>query len=250
MKHEHDLPDIRAASLSPSATAFFLDFDGTLAPIVTDPADARIAAHMHAALARLEHAAGGALAIVSGRSIAQLDRLLHPLRLPAAGVHGLERRDAAASLTRFPVDPASEFRIARLAGRFVKGRPGLLAEVKPGSVALHYRKRPELEADCLAFARETAREDSNIRVVEGRKVVEMKLSARSKGDAIADFMSEPPFRGRRPFFAGDDATDEAGFAIVNEMGGVSLKVGPGRTAARYRIADETAFAAWLAALNE
>ena len=231
--------------LAPARTAFFLDFDGTLARIVPDPERASVEARTLAALRRLRETAGGAVAVVSGRSIAQLDRMLHPLRLPAAGVHGLERRDAAGTLRTTPFDAAAQHRLAATVGAFVGDRPGLLGEVKPGSVALHYRKRPEMEADSLAFAIELARADPRIRIVEGKKVVEMKLSPRTKGHAIADFMTEPPFAGRRPFFAGDDVTDEAGFSLVNEMGGVSLKVGPGETHARYRIDGTDAFALWL-----
>lgn len=233
------------ADLVPSRTAFFLDFDGTLAAIAPDPDQASVKPETLAALGELKTAAGGAVAVVSGRSIAQLDRMLHPLALPLAGVHGLERLDAAGRLTRAPVDVAAQHLLAALVRAFLEDRPGLLAEVKPGSVALHYRKRPEMAADCLAFALDAAREAGGVTLVEGKKVIEMKLSPRTKGDAIADFMAEAPFRGRRPFFAGDDATDEAGFAAVNAMGGVSLKIGPGETAARHRLADADGFAAWL-----
>ena len=244
---EHDVPfpSLPIIDLAPAETAFFLDFDGTLARIVTNPAAARVTSQTRAALGRLSEAAGGAVAVVSGRSIAQLDRMLHPLLLPAAGVHGLERRDAKGRLRRDPVDDEAQHRLARLVGGFVKGRPGLLAEVKPGSVALHYRKRPEMTVECLAFAIDLARENGGITLVEGKKVIEMKLSTRTKGDAIGDFMKEAPFCGRRPFFAGDDATDEAGFAAVNAMDGVSVKIGPGETAARHRLADAAAFAGWL-----
>src|SRR5690606_22247844 len=228
--------------------AFFLDFDGTLARIVPDPERASVVPQTMATLRRLRQAAGGAVAIVSGRSIAQLDRMLHPLRLPAAGVHGLERRNAAGAVFATPFDATAQRQLATAVGAFVGGRPGLLAEVKPGSVALHYRKRPEMEAASLAFAIDLARGDGRIRLVEGKKGIEMKLAARTQGDAIADFMAEAPFSGRLPFFAGDDVTDEAGFALVNGMGGVSLKVGPGETHARYRVADTAAFAACLARL--
>lgn len=233
------------ADLLPSRTAFFLDFDGTLSEIVADPALAAVKPATLAALGRLNAAAGGALAVISGRSIARLDRMLEPLRLPAAGVHGLERRGAGGALSRAAIDPEDEQRLVAAVHGFVEGRPGLLAEVKPGSVALHYRRRPELAADCLAFAIDLARAEARIRLVGGKKVIEMKLAARDKGDAIADFMAEAPFRGRVPFFAGDDATDEAGFARVNAMGGVTLKVGPGETRARLRVPDPAAFAACL-----
>jgi len=238
------LPD----DLPPAQTAYFLDFDGTLAGIVPDPAQASVEPQTLAALDRLAALAGGAVAVVSGRSIAELDRMLDPLRLPLAGVHGLERRTADGTFMRTGIDAGAERRLVAAVGTFAGSRPGLLAEVKPGSVALHYRRRPELEAGCLAFATDLALADPRIRLVTGKKVVEMKLSARTKGDAIADFMAEAPFRGRRPFFAGDDTTDEAGFALVNATGGVSLKVGPGPTRARHRVEDRAAFAAFLNAL--
>jgi trehalose 6-phosphate phosphatase len=231
--------------LAPARTAFFLDFDGTLARIVPDPAQAAVGLDVLAALRQLAQAAGGAVAVVSGRSIAQLDRMLHPLHLPAAGVHGLERRDAGGRLFKTPFDAALHHRLAAAVGAFVGGRPGLLAEVKPGSVALHYRKRPEMAADCMGFATAQARADPHISIVPGKMVIEMKLGPRTKGDAIADFMAEAPFSGRLPFFAGDDITDEAGFLLVNQMGGVSLKVGPGETQARHRVDDIAAFTDWL-----
>lgn len=240
-----ELPD----DILPERTAFFLDFDGTLAGIVADPAQALVMPRTLATLGRLSARAGGALAVVSGRAIAQLDRMLEPLSLPLAGVHGLERRAADGTLTRAQVDIEAQRRLAAAAGTFAGERHGLIAEVKPGSVALHYRRRPELEDACLAFAAEQAHDDARIRLVRGKMVIEMKLSARTKGDAIAAFMAEAPFCARRPFFAGDDATDEAGFAAVNAMGGVSLKVGPGPTVASHRIADIAALAAFLDTLS-
>jgi trehalose 6-phosphate phosphatase len=238
------LPD----SLPPAHTAFFLDFDGTLAEIVPDPDRASVEPGTLACLIKLEAMSRGALAVVSGRSIDQLDRMLRPLRLPLAGVHGLERRDALGGLSRATVDARAEQRLTAAVRTFVGARPGLLAELKPGSISLHYRKRPELEPDCLAFAIDRARNDRQIRLIAGKQVVEMTLAGRTKGDAIADFMEEEPFRGRLPFFAGDDTTDEAGFALVNAMGGVSLKVGPGETCAHYRLEDPGSFAAYLEGL--
>lgn len=247
-EHSLTISYIPVANLSFSQTAFFLDFDGTLAEIIADPARVSITRQTRIALGRLQEAAGGAVAVISGRSIAQLDVMLGPLRLPAAGVHGIERRNAAGTMMREAVERAAEQRLAFLVNTFVEDRKGLLAEVKPGSVALHYRNRPEMMADCRAFAEGLAQNNHRISLVEGRKVIEMKLSARTKGDAIADFMMEAPFRNRRPFFAGDDITDETGFALVNAMGGISLKIGPGTTVARYRVEDRQTFAAWLESL--
>lgn len=236
--------------LRPERTAFFLDFDGTLAEIVDDPARARVPSRTLSALAGLAQTSGGALAVVSGRSIAELDRMLHPEHLPLAGVHGLERRSLRGELVRTAIDADLHQRLVAAVGAFADERPGLLSEPKPGSVALHYRRRPKLESACLAFARELARQDRRIRLLPGKMVIEMSLASQTKGDAIAAFMAAPPFLGRQPFFAGDDVTDEAGFAVVNMMGGLSLKIGSGDSLARYRLPDPAAFTAYLVRLWE
>ncbi|MEQ9124472.1 MAG: trehalose-phosphatase, partial [Alphaproteobacteria bacterium] len=130
------------------ATAMFLDFDGTLAPIAPRPDLARIGDETRATLARLEAALAGALAIVSGRSLADLDALLAPLVLPAAGSHGLERRTASGAIEAADGGPALQAEIDRIAA--FGARHGLLVERKRAGVAVHYRERPELEAECLA----------------------------------------------------------------------------------------------------
>lgn len=222
------------ARLPPDRFAFFLDFDGTLSEIVDEPHRATVQPHVLKLLQSLRDAAHGAVAVVSGRSIGQLDRMLYPLRLPSAGVHGAERRDHAGNIHRSQVDNREDRWLAGRVREFAASRAGLVAEHKPGAIALHYRQRPELAAESLLFAAALAHEHAGLHLVRGKKVVELKLSARTKGDAIADFMMEPPFAGRRPFFAGDDVTDEAGFARVNSMGGISLKVGGGQSAASHR----------------
>jgi len=236
-------------ALSPATTAFFLDVDGTLSEIVSDPRDARVASDVRETLEVLAQAAGGALALVSGRSIAQLDGMLHPLILPLAGVHGMERRDIKGQITRMAVDEAAHKRLVSTIEAFTQAHPGLQAEEKPGSVALHFRNVPELAAECLSFMHEQRHNDSRLTLVEGKMVAELKFGTRDKRQAIADFMTEAPFAGRRPFFAGDDITDEAGFAGVNAADGVSVKIGTGDSAARYRLADPAALAGWLAGLT-
>ena len=237
-------------SLDVAKTAFFLDFDGTLAEIAANPELASVKPQTLAALARLHTMAGGAVAVVSGRPIAQLDALLQPLRLPLAGVHGLERRDSDGAVQRVPTDADAYRQLASTVGDFASSRPGLVAEAKPGSVALHYRQRPDYQPECLELAERVAGKGSPVRLLRGKMVIEMTLAARTKGDAITDFMKERPFLGRRPFFAGDDVTDETGFATVNAMGGMSVKVGPGPTCARYRAADVDSIAEALEALTD
>jgi trehalose 6-phosphate phosphatase len=237
--------DISTLSLPPSRTAFFLDFDGTLAEIVDDPLAVSIGDDVLEALARLSAASDGALAVVSGREIATLDGFLSPLRLPLGGAHGTERRDARGKIHRVEVDDRAIDRLAMELDRFAAVENGLLVERKRTSVALHYRRRPDLEERCRHLARSLVSQADGIAVLEGKMVVELKLSGRTKGDLIADFMAEEPFRGRRPVFFGDDVTDEDGFASLPRWSGISVKVGEGATAAAFRIRDPAALHAWL-----
>jgi trehalose 6-phosphate phosphatase len=242
------LAELDLSLLAPSRTAFFLDFDGTLADFNDDPAAVFLPGRERRALAALATATGGAVAIVSGRAIADIDRMLDPLELPVAGVHGLERRGAGGKVfrTALPEEPLASAR-SRLRA-LARLHRGLLIEEKPGSVALHFRRRPELEPQCREIARSISEAEETLRVLRGKMVIEFKAGGATKADAIAAFMREEPFRGRRPFFAGDDSTDEDAFGKVLELNGISMKVGPGATIAAYRAAGIDAFRDWLAGL--
>lgn len=234
--------------LDARATALFLDCDGTLSKIVDHPDDARIEPQLRDTVGLLSRQTGGAVAIVSGRSIAQLDALLAPLRLPAAGVHGAERRDHAGKLhAKAAVEGLDAARIAA-AEDFVAGHAGLVSEVKPGAMALHFRMRPELEADVERFAAALVAGQPRLSLRYGKKVVEIAAGHRTKGDAIAAFMREPPFAGRLPVFVGDDITDEDGFAVVASMDGRTIRIGEGPTCAALRAADRGEVERWLVAL--
>ena len=237
----HD--DLSTLPLLPSETAFFFDFDGTLADIVDDPSMVRIDPTVLQAVERLQVISGGAIAVVSGREIDKLDVFLAPLRLPLGGAHGSERRDAGGELHRTASDGAAIERVVAALEDVARGHDGLVVERKRLSVALHYRRRPDLEATCRSAAQSLASQD--VRLLEGKMVVELKLSGRTKGDLIADFMAEEPFLGRRPIFFGDDVTDEDGFRALPRWHGIGVKVGPGPTAATHRIADPAALHAWL-----
>lgn len=229
-------------------TALFLDCDGTLSEIVDHPDDARIEPQLRDTVGRLSRQTGGAVAIVSGRSIAQLDALLAPLELPAAGVHGAERRDHAGKMhAEAAVDCLDPARMAA-ARDFAVRHAGLVSEVKPGAVALHYRMRPELEAKVESFAAALVAGQPRLSLRYGKKVVEIAAGHRTKGDAIAAFMREPPFAGRLPVFVGDDITDEDGFAVVASMGGRTIRIGEGPTCAALRAADRGEVERWLVAL--
>ena len=239
--------DSRVPAFSPD-WAIFLDIDGTLLEHVERPDAVRPDPALSKLLIELHEATGGALALISGRPVAELDALFAPLRLPAAGQHGVERRDAGRKVHQhtFPVEPLQ--RAARQLGEFAARHAGLLLEDKGHSLALHFRLAPELAGiarEAVAEALATLGPDFEMQA--GKLVLEIKPGGRDKGTAIEEFMAEVPFAGRLPVFVGDDTSDEYGFANVNRMGGHTIKVGPGPSIAQWRLADAAAVREWLGA---
>lgn len=230
----------------PARPALFLDLDGTLLEIADEPRHATVSPRLEALLPRLAAATDGAVALISGRRIADLDRLFAPFEFPAAGIHGLERRDGGGRLHAAAVDAAALKTVHAVVADFVAVRPGLLLEDKERALALHYRRRPDLAAEVAGFVADLERDlPTALTVLRGRMVYEIKPRAVDKGAAIAAFMHEAPFRGRTALFIGDDVTDESGFAVVNGLGGVSVKVSSGPTAAQWRLAGVEAVLRWL-----
>jgi trehalose 6-phosphate phosphatase len=226
--------------------AFFLDVDGTLLEHAERPDEVRVQPPVLRLLEALRRGTGGAVALISGRAIADLDRLFVPLVLPLAGQHGVERRDAAGRLHRhaFPAE-LLRWAAARI-GEFAARHEGLLFEDKGYNLALHFRLAPQLAGAAQSAVRAAAEQlGGEFEVQEGRMVVELKPSGRDKGVAIEEFMREAPFAGRTPVFVGDDLTDEYGFGVVNRLGGYAVKVGAGQSAAPFRLADAAAVRAWL-----
>lgn len=235
---------LRPPSLDANS-ALFLDFDGTLADLSPRPETVHIPPDLLHTLQRLQHALHGAVAIVSGRPIEQLDALLQPLHLPMAGVHGVERRCADGYVQRLaaPMLDRVEARARALAAE----AEGLLVERKPGAVALHYRLAPEWAERCREAMAAAVGESPGLALLHGKMVLEAKPEAATKGHAIEAYLREPPFLGRHAVFAGDDVTDEAGFAAVQAVGGTAIKIGDGDSAARHRLDSPAEFRAWLAA---
>jgi trehalose 6-phosphate phosphatase len=234
-------PELRAADI-----ALFLDVDGTLLEIAHEPGAVKVPARLPGILKRLQSATGGALALVSGRSLEQLDRLFFPLCLSAAGLHGLERRNLGLKTERAAPDLALERARSRLAA-FAADHDGILFEDKGLTLALHYRKAPELaDAAAAAAAAAVAESRGALVLLHGKMVCELKPPGVDKGRAIAAFLEEPPFAGRPPVFAGDDVTDEAGFVTINQWGGVSIRIGGGSpTAATFGCPNVRALHTWL-----
>jgi trehalose 6-phosphate phosphatase len=226
--------------------ALFLDIDGTLVEFEDRPDAVRVDEGLMELLRGLSAAMDGAVALISGRSVPEIDRLFAPLRLPAAGQHGAERRSANGTLhLHAPVIERMHEAVDRLS-RFAAPHQGLIFENKGMSLALHYRLAPRLRKLAAAKMHELAAHlGPEYGLQEGKQVLELKPSGRDKGTAIEEFMLEPPFAGRVPVFIGDDLTDEFGFACVNRLGGHSVKVGSGASVAARRIVDAAAVRRWL-----
>ena len=227
--------------------AYFLDVDGTLIDIADTPDAVHVDDALLALIARLQRASGGAVALVSGRALSFLDHRLGALHLPVAGQHGLERRDASGRVWMHAAPPAARSAIKAALAPVLARHPGLLLEDKGLTLALHYRLAPQLAAYAhRLMARLAAAANAGLEVQRGRRVAEIKPAGVDKGAAVAAYLAEPPFARRRPVFIGDDLNDEHGFAEVNRLDGISIKVGKGASCARYRLADVAAVRRWLA----
>jgi trehalose 6-phosphate phosphatase len=230
--------------------ALFLDVDGTLVDIAPTPQQIEVSADLPPLLGRLSRRCGGSLALVSGRCIADLDRLFHPLRFPAAGIHGSERRDALGNLhftglTSADLEPArAELR------RFAARHPAVLLEDKGRGLALHFRQAPELETavrEMLEHVRVHLPADTHLQ--HGHCVIEIKGGSSSKREAVAQFMQEPPFAGRVPIYVGDDLTDLDALAYVQSAGGQGIFVGPESKPGHDWLPNPAAVRDWLRSLE-
>jgi trehalose 6-phosphate phosphatase len=230
--------------------ALFLDLDGTLAPIAARPQDVRPDPRRTDVLERLSEALDGRLAVVTGRTLADVDRILEGRVTTVAAVHGLVRRDSQGRLDE--VQPHPRLHEAAEAFRAFAARDsGLLVEEKGLSVALHFRLARRCADAARALARQLAAE-TGLTLQDGDMVEELRTPGPTKADSVLAFMGEPPFRGAHPVFMGDDSTDEDGFAAARTLGGSGILVGALRpTGAKYRLAGVEQALAWLeAALSD
>ncbi|MBU3079440.1 trehalose-phosphatase [Sphingomonas quercus] len=240
-------------SLSPPPTdlpdrlSLFLDFDGTLVEMAPRPDAVAVDAGLQTLMGTLSARLDGRLAVVSGRSVARIRQFFGIAGFAIGGSHGVEMawpdgRNVA------PGEPRWRQRVIAQVTPFAESHPGVLVEVKPFGVALHYRLAPEAGPAVHALADELAAADG-LRLQHGKMMVELREAGADKGDAVRAFMAEPAMAAGVPFFLGDDLTDESAFAAVAELGGAGVLVGPERrTAARYRLPDVAAVHGWLEAL--
>jgi trehalose 6-phosphate phosphatase len=231
--------------------AFFLDVDGTLLEIAATPESVIVRPRLVPLLTRLRDAVEGALALVSGRTVAELDALFTPERFVVAGIHGAQLRSTGDALITSPdlagLDPAREM-LATFTRRF----PGVRMEDKGLAIAVHYRSVPQAESAVRDVgAAIVERLGSAYEVLFGRKIVEIRRRDATKGHAVTTLLEAAPFRGRRPVYLGDDLTDEDAFGVVNDAGGLSVLVG-GRidTRATRRLVTVTDVHRWLEAVTD
>ncbi|HLG80999.1 MAG TPA: trehalose-phosphatase [Bradyrhizobium sp.] len=241
--------DIAAPSLVPNLQecAILLDVDGTILDLAATPREVWVPPSLRRDMARLSERTGGALALVSGRSVQDLDLLFAPLQLPAIGGHGAEfRPHAGGELKARRVLPL-EAKLKRRFAAVAELGPGVVVEDKGYSIALHYRLAPALEGAITdAVARICAENASaQIEVLPGKSVLEIKHRGFSKGSGVRELMRYPPFRDRHPIFIGDDVTDESVFSVIAEFDGLAFSVGRVAAGVDGHFAEPGAVRGWL-----
>lgn len=248
--HDARKPRLRRTRKPPpveTSWAWFFDIDGTLVELAHVPSGIVLDDEMAAIIERLRLFSGGAVALVTGRKIEEVDRLLPLDALPIAGQHGLELRRDIDLIVDEPDDGAELSPLVYALEKEVERHPGLMLERKYPCIALHYRARPRLGGYAnrlIRILRDTYAPSYTIQ--KGKRIVELRPSGKNKGVAVSEFMAHAPFAGRRPVFVGDDLTDEDAFRVVNQMHGVSIKMGSGRTEAKFRLRGLADLRDWLA----
>lgn len=210
-----------------SRTAVLLDIDGTLLDIMPTPREVWVPPGLAKTLNRLYRRTGGALALVSGRSLNDIDLIFAPDQFPVVGGHGAEMRIDADGDAVAAHAPPLEKELKRRLAAIARLSPGILLEDKGYSLALHYRLAPHAERaiyEAVSLIRADL-PDAPIEVLPGKQVCEIKHCGFTKASGVRELMTHPPFAGRKPFFIGDDVTDESVFAIMPDLGGIAFSVG-------------------------
>lgn len=232
-------PDI--SQLPPvDRAAFFLDFDGTLIDIAATPDGVHVPGDLGALLNSLSARADGALALVSGRSAADVAGHLAEFDDPIVGGHGAEWRQGGDIRPRIDVDAADLEALRDAAHRFATDHAALLVEEKPTGVVLHYRAAPDLGATVTEKSQHLAEASAGFEAHPAKMAVELRPRGVGKDLAVADLMASAPFKGRVPVVIGDDTTDEPAMDWAQRHGGLAIKVGSGDSVAAHRLPDPSA----------
>jgi len=246
----HEAAAVHAVPLPDSPWCLFLDVDGTLLELAATPFAVVVDPLLLELLRHLRRAADGALALVSGRTITDLDRLFGALALPSAGLHGGERRDATGRLEVAEVATAQLAEVRAGLGALAARHTGVMLEDKGAALALHFQGARELEHQLRAeVALLAAPLVPEYTLLDGHAVIEVKPAVHTKDSAVTAFMQEPPFIGRVPIFIGDDQTDYGGFAAVRRFDGLAIAVGP-RVKSEWWLPGPRAVHHWLEQLAE
>lgn len=230
--------------------ALFLDVDGTLLDIAPAPDAVEIPPGLPRCLDDAARALGGALALISGRPIAWIDKKLTPDRLPAAGQHGAEVRLSSGGPVNALVKRPDLSLLRTRATELAAAMPGVIVEEKSFGIALHYRSAPQWAGELRRRMEVLMQDmDGGLHLLAGKMVFEIKPAVAWKERAVEMFMNVPPFVGRIPVFVGDDLTDENGFRAARRRGGYAIQVGPTRSEQSTSwVENPAAVRDWLAAL--
>ena len=235
--HSHESLSSSIRLKFPAGVALFLDIDGTLLEIAEKPDSVCVPLSLKQLLSDLDSYLDGALAFVSGRSISDVDKLFKPLKIPTSGKHGLERRDTYRKIHHGRFTNSKDFKVVKtVLKKFAIKNPGTLLEDKGEAIALHYRLKPKAGGQAYELINKLNLDQTDLELLTGKMVLEVKPRFFNKGTAISKFMLEYPFVGKIPIFIGDDISDEDGFKTVNARGGVSICVNPEiESAARWKL---------------
>ncbi|HSN18408.1 MAG TPA: trehalose-phosphatase [Gammaproteobacteria bacterium] len=226
--------------------AYFLDVDGTLLSIAASPELAVPNQAVCDLLRELSEASEGALALVSGRPLRELDRMFAPHRFPTAAQHGAELRFPDGHVTWWEVHLPALHAVGAKLRKLAASDARIRIEDKGLAISLHYRSAPQLGKRLAPAMLELLAPYPTLRLQPGKCVLEVCAADSGKGRAVQKFMHHAPFAGLKPVYIGDDLTDESGFSAVNNLNGITIKVGSEATVAQYRLPEPAAVRTWLA----
>jgi trehalose 6-phosphate phosphatase len=236
-------------SLDLSSIALLLDVDGTILDMASTPKGVVVPESLRRSLERLHTKCGGAVAFVSGRLIANIDRLFAPLRLPAIGAHGAEIRLSSNGSTHSRHAELIAQECRQQVAAVASADQRIIVENKGASVAIHYRLAPELEKPLRSRIATIVEQAGDLELLEGKAVIEVKSRRFSKGTAVRELMTNPPFADRKPVFIGDDITDESVFAALPAYDGIGYSVERFMTGACGMFGSPAEVREWLAMLD-
>lgn len=231
--------------LDTSRHALFLDFDGTLVDLSEHPSIVNVDPRINGHLAQLQEKLSGAIALVSGRRIADLDRFLFPFSSAAAGVHGLERRSEPGMPISLLAVPSALDEARKVLEAAALSEHGVIYEDKCTALVLNYRTSPEIDIWANELIGQVTRERPDLTVTRGDRIIEVHPSGMHKGRAVDDLMNIAPFNGRQPIYVGDDIPDEQAFRYVRNVGGIAIKIGYAASDAEFHLRNVEAFHHWL-----